>query len=166
MWPKLCQWAVTSAGTGCARQHLLLHFLHYHCPKKSFLSCLPHCLRRKKVGFCHFHQHERSGARLGRNPDFLPFLFRWSMRQFAMWGAERLQEQRSKKKTTHPVPHHNDFSQMINIIIKPLLVANMMLMLLSSVKSENSSLLSITGGTAGVSPLTVRMQTYCMSSRR
>lgn len=71
-----------------------------------------------------------------------------------------------KKKTTHPVPHHNDFSQMINIIIKPLLVANMMLMLLSSVKSENSSLLSITGGTAGVSPLTVRMQTYCMSSRR
>lgn len=78
-----------------------------------------------------------------------------------------MQEQSSKEKTKpHPVPHHNDFSQMINIIIKPLLVANMMLMLLSSVKSENSSLLSITGGTAGVSPLTVRMQTYCMSSRR
>jgi len=77
----------------------------------------------------------------------------------------RLQEQSCKKKP-HPAPHHNDFAQMINIIIKPLLVANMMLMLLSSVKSENSSLLSITGGTAGVSPLTVRMQTYCMSLRR
>lgn len=138
--------------------------------KQSFPSCLPHCFRRKKVGFHHFHQHERSGARLGTRwpgPRFPPLSFLLEHVTVCNVRNERLQEQSSKKNPpTHPVPHHNDFPQMINIIIKPLLVANMMLMLLSSVKSENSSLLSITGGTAGVSPLTVRMQTYCMSSRR
>lgn len=46
--------------------------------KLSFLSCLPHCFRRKKVGFCHFHQREGSGAHLGMRwpePRFPPLSF-------------------------------------------------------------------------------------------